>query len=171
MLNSANAVTTKKPLVERGNMFVWILTWTSKRDEEPRPKPSSLLGEPDRPRGEGSPSHCCSGCSQTSPWSAPLHPPESSRSTSELRARLRSVGRIGWIQRPLTGLEHNRHLYSRLEQKGQGLAGLLGPAPVWGSFYSNSKNVRETWDLGLFLRLRLVLTIWGLAPGRGLGYV
>ena len=140
-------------------MFVWKLTWTWKRGGELRPKPSWRLVEPDRPRGEESPSHCCSGCSQTSPWSAPSHPPESSRSTSELRARLRSVGRIGWIQRPLTGLEHNRHLYSRLEQKGQGLAGLLGPAPVLRIFIVTARISESS----------LVLATWGLAPGRGTG--
>ena len=131
----------------RGNVFgIWKLTWTLKLDEEQLPKLSSQLEEPNRQLEEELPSHCCSGCSQTSPWSAPSHPPGSSRSTSELRARLRSVGRIGWIQRPLTGLEHNRHLYSRLEQKGQGLAGLLGPAPVWGSFIVTARMS----DLGLF---------------------
>ena len=124
----------------------WKLTWTLKPDEELRPKLSWRLEEPDRPPEEESPWRCCSGCSQTSPWSAPLLLPGSFHSASGSRARLRSFGRIGWIQRPLTGLEHNRHLYSRLEQKGQGLAGLLGPAPVWGSFIVTARMS----DLGLF---------------------
>ena len=156
--------TIKKPR-ERGSSTCLFLklTWTLKPDEELLREPSWRLVGPGRPRGEGWPSRCCSGCSQTSQWSAPLRPPGSSRSASELRARLRSVGRIGWIQRPLTGLEHNRHLYSRLEQKGWGLAGLLGPAPVLRIFIVTARISEATF----FLHLRLVLATWGLAPGTG----
>ena len=144
--------TIKKPLEWRGNVFgILKLTWTSKPDEEQLPKLSWQLEEPNKLLEEELPSHCCLGCLQTSQWSAPWHPPELSRSASELPVLLRSVGRIGWIQRPLTGLEHNRHLYSRLEQKGQGLAGLLGPAPVWRVFfYSNSKNISFFFVFVLF---------------------
>ena len=138
--------TIKKPLERGSSTYLFLkLTWTLKPDEELLREPSWRLVGPGRPRGEGWPSRCCSGCSQTSQWSAPLRPPGSSRSASELRARLRSVGRIGWIQRPLTGLEHNRHLYSRLEQKGWGLAGLLGPAPVLRIFIVTARISEATF--------------------------
>ena len=130
-LDSAKTSTVKKPL-EGWSVQMWRLTWTLKLDEEPRPEPSWRLEGRDRRREGESLLRCCLGCSRTSPLSAPSPPPGSFRSASELPVRLRCVGRIGWIRRPLTGLEHNRHLYSRLEQKGRWLAGLLGPAlPVW----------------------------------------